>query len=233
MTGADTRNHPHLLFIKPATRHLFRGQWLTVAEIAAQTGIKPKTIYKRLSLGREPDQTEPSAKPQLYLFRGREMSVREIATLLGVGTTTVYNRRCGNRVLEEGELNSPGFQPDPPVTARLIKFGSETLTLSALARKLSIPRNTLNFRLNNGWAMERIISEPSYISSRGRHTRNRRVIERITIGFRRIRNHQIIHRISSAFQSHTGGYVQTFQRSLGTGVGRHAHDLHQNSENRT
>lgn len=41
------------------------------------------------------------------------------------------------------------------------------------------------------------------------------------------------YRTSPAVRKLSGGCSQTFERSLGTGVGRHAHDLHQNSENRT
>ena len=220
MSDTDVRCSRNVLFIKPAQRHLYDGQWMTALEISQATGIPRPTINQRLRSGRPVDQLlKGGIKPKLYLFRGEWMTVREIAGLTRLDASTVYDRRCGTRVLEVDELRDPDCERELPSHARLITYRNQTLCHRAWARELGMNYHTFRARLANGWSMERISSEPVGQQERTMLMRNRRIIRKLVSRFRSIRNRILIHRITYAFRPDTGGYAQTSTKTKGTGLG--------------
>ncbi|WP_440408700.1 helix-turn-helix transcriptional regulator [Neorhizobium petrolearium] len=221
MSGADVRMYPHLLAMKPAKRHLFRGQWLSVPEIAEITGIAKPVIYRRLKEGRAPDEGKP--RPcQRFEFRGQRLTIAEIAQLTGMDKWRVYKRRCGDRVMDDDEFAAQNnLYREPHPNSTLVTFAGRTLSLRAWAREFGLKYTTLYRRWMDGWTMDRIAGEPVMSTTiRGTRIRNRHIITRLTIGFRRTRNQHLIHRMVTAFRtgtSHTPGYLQTFTDAKGTG----------------
>ena len=203
MTGADVRNHPHLLFIKPAKRHLFRGQWLTALEIAELTGVSLRMVHKRLKAGREVDvPLKGGWKPKLYKFRGQLMSVADVVALTGLSRSTVTRRICGDIILEQHQIE-PAYQrlEDWGDRIRIITFRGRSNSIAGWARETGICHATLAARLYAGWTVADALTRPiDHRCLSKTTTRNRRIIKRMTIGCRRARNNQIISRISSALR---------------------------------
>lgn len=191
-------NRPPHEYCRPAKLHLYKGKWLTVLELSKLTGIPRPTIYARLRRGQPFDVSgKPGREPRRYLFRGEMLTAPEIAQLIGMDKTTVYDRVCGNRVLEGHELHNPDFPREQPAHARLITYDGKTLNLCEWARLLDMPLQTLRSRLRLGWTMKRIVSEPVMSPMvRGTILRNRKIISRLAVSFRRARNTQLIQKIS-------------------------------------
>jgi predicted DNA-binding transcriptional regulator AlpA len=220
--------HPHLLSLRPARRHLFRGAWLSVAEIAELTGINSKVIYARIKRGQPVDEARKK-QPRLYSFKDQLMTAKQVAEITGLSVSGVYLRACGDRILDDKELREQRERyAEPHPLSVMLTYRGKKQNMTAWAHELGIGVSTLHARLMLGWTMERIVSEPVMSPIvRGTIVRNRKIISRLTMGFRRARNTQLIHRIASAFDHRTGGYIQTSHSSQGTGVWRHAHHLDQ------
>lgn len=214
MNGYLSRRMPHE-YCAPAKRYHFRGQWLTVSQIAAERGISPAAVRHRASRGLPFDAVlRAGREAKLLLFRGQMMTAEQIASLAGIHQSTVYKRTIGGRVLEGMELRDP--HRDFRSTSTLYTYRGHTDDTAGWARRTGIHYQTLRNRLKRGWPISRAVSQ----APQKRTVRMiRRLIKRISIGFRRARNRQLIHRIASAFRLSNGGYVETFTSSSGTGGG--------------
>lgn len=229
MTGADVRMHPHLLRLKPAKRHLFRGEWLSVAEIAELTGINPHVIYARIKRGQPPDKAR--RKPaRLYSYKGQMMTAKQVARMTGMSISGVYLRVSGDRILDDDELREQRERwAEPHPLSVMLTYRGKTQNMTAWAQETGISVSTLHARLMLGWTVEQSLTTPLRTNT----PRNRRVINKIAGSFRRDRNTQLINRISTAFRTgnpQPPGYVQTSHSAKGTGVGRHVRDLQPNLE---
>lgn len=201
---------------KPPARHLFKGTWFSVAEIAAATGMSVRTIQRRLENGIALDlpRRTPGPKRKRYEFRGCSLTIKEIAALTGWSVTKTRTRVSGNRVLEGEDMHMTDLLKDNLV---LLTFKGRTDTVAAWSQRLGITDATLRNRINRGWSIERALTEPPMRpNERFVFKHNRRVIRRIAASFRS--------------SSKTGGSPQTFQSSTGTGGGRHETDLEGKSE---
>lgn len=196
---------------RPAKLHSFRGQRLTAKEIAAITGIKERTVHRRLQLG-QPVEGPPrmGPEPKRYDFRGERMTVREIMAATGLSRAQVSRRTDAGRFYELHELRDD-FR-DHPANCVMITHDGETLCMSAWARRLGVPTATVFSRLVTGWEPIKAITTPPapHFAHRTIRQRNRARIRRIAMTFRNIK---------------TGGQSKTFPSALGTGVGRSANDL--------
>lgn len=197
---------------KPAPRYLFRGEWKTVREIAEITGIKPRTVSRRIQLGlpiEGPPRMGP--KPRRFLFRGKKKTIAEIMTATGLSRSQVSKRTDGIRFFERWELTDP-YAPLPD-SSRRIFFKGITDSLSGWARRTGIPRHVIRERIDMGWPLKRALTEPPMRGGqRIVFNHNRRIITRIAASFRT--------------PDHTGGSSRTFPLSKGTGGGRLVRHLH-------
>lgn len=197
---------------KPASRHLFRGKWCSVAEIAAATGFSETTVLRRLRDGVALDmpRRKPGPKRGRYEFRGCSLTVKEIAKKAGWSVTKVRTRISGTRVLDDGEdMHMTDILRDNLV---LLTFKGRTDTLANWAKRLGITDATLRNRINRGWSIERALTEaPMRPDERFVFTHNRRIIRRIAASFRS----------PAVTPSTIGGSSQTFTPPKGTGGGRH------------
>lgn len=203
---------------RPAKRYAFKGVWMTVAEIAALTGVDKASARRRLERGQPVEQRNKPGKPaKRYLFRGERLTAYEIAALLGVSVTTVRNRISGETVLDTEELSK--LPREHHGNARIIFHRGESRSISAWAKHVGINEKTLRHRLDRGWPFARAITEPVHVS-------NKSIIAKLIRLFRVIANHLHLQRIFSAFDrtdtKQTGGYQPTSPNGQGTGVGRHA-----------
>ncbi|WP_035449819.1 hypothetical protein [Aliihoeflea sp. 2WW] len=180
-------------------RHLFRGKWMTVKEIAKITGMGETTVYARINSGKPLEgPVRIGVAPRRYEFRGQQLTINEIAHLAGISQTTAYSRVCGNRVLEGDDLADPFAKPDPRHWR--LTFRGITDTLAGWQRRTGIPRQTIAERVDLlGWTIERALTErPMNGGQRVRLHRNRRIIDHIATITRRGRNAQIVRKIAES-----------------------------------
>ena len=198
---------PLHMYCKPAPRHLFRGEWKSVREIAEIIGVTPRTVNRRIQLGlpiEGPARMGP--KPRKFLFRGKKKTIAEIMLATGLSRSQVSKRTDGIRFFEKWELKDPYGDPHP-IEHRLFYRGIND-SVSGWARRTGIPRHVISERINRGWSVKRALTEPAMRG--GQRTvfyHNRRIIRRIAASFRS--------------SSMTGGSSQTFTPPKGTGGGRH------------
>jgi hypothetical protein len=188
----------------PAPRHLFRGEWKTVREIAEITGIKKRTVNRRIQLGlpiEGPARMGP--KPRTFLFRGKKKTIADIMVATGLSRSQVSKRTDGKRFFEKWELTDP-YAPLPD-SARSIFFKGITDSVSGWARRTGIPRHVIRDRLAEGWSLKRALTEPAMRGGqRIIFNHNRRCITRIAVSFRSPKN--------------TPRYPTTFTPPTGTGA---------------
>lgn len=134
-------------------RYEYRGQPMTISELAELAGVKWSTLYNRIHVSklsvedavhlRFRGNGRPDRAPK-HLFRGEFKTVKEIAALIG---------RCPKWVranLSNLERNTSG----PTYT-----HGAITDTLTGWSHRTGISRTTLTMRLKAGWSIERVLTE--------------------------------------------------------------------------
>ena len=155
-----------------------------------------------------------------HRFESEWRTVSEIARISGVSRGIIQSR------LNQGMTIAQAATPSQAL--HVYTLHGKTLTLKEWAVEVGIPYATLRDRLTlHHWTVERALTErPVSPAHRSMTKRNAVLISTISKAFRKARNHALIHRIVSTFHASTGGYVETFTSSSGTGVGRHVRDLH-------
>lgn len=197
--------------------HEFRGQYLTAQQIALITGVKVRTVNRRIQYGLPIDEpARYGPEPRRFLFRGQHLTVPEIATELGCSVATVRRRISGDRVLEAGEISS--LEDHHPIE-RVIRFRGITHTAVEWGRLTGVPSHLIRDRLDRGWTIARTLTTPVAF-------KRKTVIRRMATAFRRARNAHAIARMVTAFATTTGGLSRTFPDTLGTGGGSRVNDLH-------
>ncbi|CAN7437138.1 hypothetical protein [Neorhizobium sp. LjRoot104] len=111
------------------------------------------------------------------------------------------------------------------VKPKLHEYGGVSLTREQWAEQLGITKAALTTRIYRLGSVEAAIA-----AGRMSTPSNTQVLRRLINGFRRIRNRQLIQRISAAFHSDTPGYIQTSHSAKDTGGRWHVHDLQPNLE---
>lgn len=167
----------------PAPRHLFRGEWKTVREIAEITGIKKRTVSRRIQFGlpiEGPARMGP--KPRTFMFRGKKKTIADIMVATGLSRSQVSKRTDGKRFFEKWELTDPYADPHP-IEHRLFYRGIND-SVSGWARRTGIPRHVIQDRLARGWSVKRALTEPAMRKGqRIVFNHNRRIITRIAASF--------------------------------------------------
>jgi hypothetical protein len=168
--------------------HPFRGQYLTAQQIADLTGVKVRTVNRRIQFGLPIDEpARYGPEPRRFLFRGQHLTVPEIAAELGCSVATIRRRVSGDRVLEPGEISPPLDEPRP--IERRIRFRGITRTATAWAEITGIPSHLIRDRLDRGWTIARALTTPVAF-------KRKTVIRRMSTAFRRARNASVIARMS-------------------------------------
>lgn len=208
---------------KPASRHLFRGEWKTVREIAEITGIKRRTVNRRIQFGlpiEGPPRIGP--KPRKFLFRGKKKTIAQIMLVTGLSRSQVSKRTDGIRFFERWELTDP-YAPLPD-SVRSIFFNGITDSLSGWSRRTGIPRHVIRERIDvMGWPLKRALTEPAMrAGQRVVFYHNRRCITRIAASFRPA---SITPAAAMNNATNAGGYQQTFPNTKGTGGRRQDFDF--------
>lgn len=147
-----------------AELHEFRGQHLTVKEIASALGVNPVTIYRRIRLGHPLEGLPRKAK--VYEFRGRLATIKEIMAETGLSHSKVSKRTDGKRFYERHELHDQLNEPHP-LTVILTHDGISD-SINGWARRTGIPRQTIHGRINRGWSIDKTLTTPA---SRKRNAR--------------------------------------------------------------
>jgi predicted DNA-binding transcriptional regulator AlpA len=226
MSDTDVRLSRNILFIKPAQRHEYRGQWLTALELSQLIGVSRATIYVRIRNNLPIDQPRKHGPvPKLYWFRNELMTAPQVAKLTGLDKSTVYDRISGDRILEPHEIPS-AYQcvEDWGNRIKILPYRGKSDSVAGWARTTGLSRFTIYSRLHAGWPIPKALTTPPQLHQPVRARRNRKIIQKITRTFLTLRNRTLIHRIASVFhpQDRTpGGYLQTSNQSQGTGAGRH------------
>ena len=145
--------------------HEFRGQMLSVKEIAAILGMSRYAVQSRRLGNRILDGAELEADRQMYrephgnshpiTFDGETRSISEWARIIGCDRTTLSRR------LRDGWPQTLAFAaPSQRAMADTITYQNRTMTISAWAREIGIKRRTLHQRLQYGWTVERALTTP-------------------------------------------------------------------------
>jgi predicted DNA-binding transcriptional regulator AlpA len=180
-----------------AKLHLFNGQWLTAAEISQKTGINIRVVYQRIADGRAVD-VKLKKKGRLFWFKNEQKTVVQVAAATGLSLAAVYLRISGDRILDDEEMQQQRERyQDPRENEVRITYRGRTLNLAEWAAELRMSYTTFYNRRALGWSIEKIATTP--VDSR--RATNARQLTRIVQRFRRVRNQQLIHRISTAFST--------------------------------
>ena len=161
----------------PEARRLdHNGLSLTVSEWAERLGMTTAAIYARLSKGASVeealtpgDQRGPISKP--IECNGEALTMAQWAERTGISPLTIRSRlRLGwplERALTEPlRKDMPKAErsrrPRAERKARRINFDGLSLTCSEWAERTGIAYHTLKRRLQNGWSVERALTEPTH-----------------------------------------------------------------------
>lgn len=82
---------------------LYKGKYVTEAELSEITGIPRTTIQQRRRAGWEgEDLYKPAKLPELFTFEGKEVTLKALSEKVGINTSTLRNRikRAGLSVEE-------------------------------------------------------------------------------------------------------------------------------------
>ncbi len=145
--------------------HEFRGQMLSVKEIAAILGMSRFAVQCRCLGNRILDgdelasdrrrYREPHDHERLITFAGETKNVSDWARTIGCNRTTLSRR------LSSGWPKALAFAaPSRRTLADTITFQGRTMPVAAWAKEIGIRRTTLVQRLNYGWSVERALTEP-------------------------------------------------------------------------
>lgn len=132
-------------------RYLYEGQQLTIAEIAARTGLSVTTIQNRRCGVRVMSTEEVRAMerepgfPHFLNVGGKHKSIAELARQYGIKEQTIYCR------LRKGWPLAAALTFKPVRHQHTITHDGRTQTLSAWARETGIEYHTLRNRLREGW----------------------------------------------------------------------------------
>lgn len=199
----------------------YQGEWLTLAEIAAKSGLSVSQVQRRRIGNRVMDATEYAAMPpsdhptaKRIFHKGQSLTLPEWSKRTGIPYYTLYARIYRYRWPVKYALTVPLA----PSTFDTITFRGQTKPVSEWAAIAGITTDTLRLRLlRYGWTVERALTEPAIdLMARNIMRRNRRIIRTIAASF---------HPRTCAAQP-TGGCQTTFSDHMGTGVGRQVADLH-------
>lgn len=151
--------HPKFLQACAPKLHMFRGEWLTATQIAESTGVKLRTVHRRIRCGLpidDPPRFGP--EPRRILFRGEELTIAQIQERTGLSRSQVSKRTCGSRFFEKHELASQ--LSVSPGNRRMIFFRGKTLSVADWSRETGLPRHMIDYRLGRGWSVERALTTP-------------------------------------------------------------------------
>jgi hypothetical protein len=144
-----------------AERHLFRGEWMTAQQIAEATGIKVRTVHRRIQFGlpiEGPARFGPL--PRQFAFRGQLATIAEIMDATGLSRSQVSKRTDGIRFFERHELKDPNAPL--PDNARVLFFRGIKDSVCGWARRTGIAQSVIRARLDiMGWTLERALIVPS------------------------------------------------------------------------
>ncbi len=195
----------------------FNGVDLTLYEIARLVGMPTETLRNRvINIGMSVEQAVAikrlphpgGVKAQLYWFRGQYLSIKEHSRLTGKSQDALRARRLGDRILELDEARkiNATFR-DPPSNAFLVTYKGKTMSIADWSREIGIDQKTLAARLGHyQWPVAKALTTPVDQAKAMIHVRrrNRHCIRRIAAVFHRVRNQQLIHRISTGFRTARG-----------------------------
>lgn len=143
----------------PSRQVLYRGEWLSIPEIAVAIGKSVRTVHRRLQLNMPLDETPlHGRRPKRYAFRGKLATVKEIMAATGLSRRAAEKRTDNIRFYEDHELQH--MPSEPRVDSTLIFFNGVTDSVSGWARRLGMNQMTLYTRLKCGWTIKDAIMKP-------------------------------------------------------------------------
>lgn len=177
--------------------HRFRNTWMTAQQIAEVTGLKVRTVHRRIQFSlpiEGPARRGP--EPKRYEFRGKLATAQEIMAETGLSRSQVHKRTDGVRFFDLDETTDPyaDFQPN----CRFVTYRGIKDSLAGWARRTGIPRHAIAYRIECGWPLKRVLTEPAMRPhQRKRYQRNAEIIRRMLEGFsKRAVNLQSLERLA-------------------------------------
>lgn len=136
-----------------AQRYPYKGEMLTLRELADIGGVGENTIWWRMHKMHMTAEEAVHAKPdrkKRHLYRGEMLTMDEIAAKSGVARSTIRRR-----MTEYGlSADEAAVQHDASEWMSKYVYKGKHMTLARIAQVTGISRNTLVARLNQGWTLE-------------------------------------------------------------------------------
>ena len=137
----------------------WRGQKLSVADWAKETGLDPVLLRSRLGNGWSVDKalSTPVTQHQGITHEGTTQTVNAWATQYGIDPRTLRSR------LERGWPMDKALKyraNEAPVKKNLLTWRGETLSVKEWAGKVGITTTSLHARLKNGWSLDDALTLP-------------------------------------------------------------------------
>lgn len=105
---------PHGVGGRAPNKYRFRGEMMTIRQIATITGLNCKTVQKRIEKGIPCDRTLRKTPPLYIELRGQRLRPREIAAMAGVTVACVHRRHMRGEAVDAppgpGEAYTPRGQ---------------------------------------------------------------------------------------------------------------------------
>lgn len=203
-----------------ARRYMFRGEWMTISQIAEATGLSTGAIRYRLLTGIpiEEPRMRGGPKPRSYVFRGELKTAKAVSDLLGIGIQAVRDRAVGDRIADDDEMKA---QRAIACNSTLLTFASITDTVSGWSRRTGLHASTIFIRhFYSGWSIADTLTRPPGNSSPHTIIRkcNASIVRRIS---NRFRIWKIVRGMKASTGTMTGGCRETFSSPKITGDPRH------------
>lgn len=146
----------------PAKRYLYRDQWLSAKEIATASGMSYRNVLWRIGRDLSLEHPLPHGRiPKRYEFRGKLATIKEIMAATGLDRTIVQQRHDGIRFYEAHELAAHrDTLPVQRSDSYHYFYDGVSDTLSGWAKRVGIPRATLQARVDNGWTFKETLTTP-------------------------------------------------------------------------
>ena len=148
---------PYIRLSSNAHVYEVNGNWLTIKELMQLTGLKERGVRHRIKKGLPlTGSLKRGTKPMTLAFRGTQATIREIMAATGLSRGQVNKRHDGKRFFEHDEWKAQQFK-DLPSNASLITYNGVTDTVAGWSRRVTCSRGRLEYRLDQGWPIERAL----------------------------------------------------------------------------
>lgn len=134
----------------------YEGRKYTYEELSLLLGIPKTTLISRVKRGWTDEKllgVYHYKNCEKVEYEGKNYTFSELAKISGLPRKIIYQRirKCGWTVEQAISTNIGEFNPN----IKLYEYNGEMLSLTEIARRCGLNRTTLQYRITNGWSIEK------------------------------------------------------------------------------